>query len=241
MDLRIVIAEQEHRVDPIFLTIAESSKVSVVIDRGGKAMVVCLCTGRSDNLPCVITQNAELAAGAHLHWINITVGNGITQSLVSRCMGEGATCAVDWVCLARGNDQQTLSVHNEYLRSHGGGEITMRGVAEDRARISAHGMIAIGPQGTGTHSYLTQEVLMLDSTAKVDAVPGLEIKTNDVKASHSASISRVTPEDLFYFQSRGIAECNARRMYVEGFLGEILERIPKGAAREKTLGILKKL
>ena len=65
-------------------------------------------------------------------------------------------------------------------------------------------MIEIGPEGTGTDACLTQEVLMLDPTAKVDAIPALEIRTNDVKASHSASVSRVTEEDLFYFGSRGL-------------------------------------
>jgi len=60
---------------------------------------------------------------------------------------------------------------------------------------------------------------MLDPTAKVDAVPALEIKANDVKASHSASVRRVTPLDLFSFAARGIEGKMARTMYVEGFLG----------------------
>ena len=76
---------------------------------------------------------------------------------------------------------------------------------------------------------------MLDDTAKVDAIPGLEIKTNDVKASHSATISKVTPEDLFYFASRGIAEKEARRMYVQGFLGDLTKRIEHTALRESVL------
>jgi Fe-S cluster assembly protein SufD len=66
---------------------------------------------------------------------------------------------------------------------------------------------------------------MLDAIAKIDAVPGLEIRTNDVKASHSATVSRVTVEDLFYFQSRGIDPETARQMYVDGFLGSIVDRI----------------
>ena len=110
----------------------------------------------------------------------------------------------------------------------------MKGIAQDKAHAAAHGIIMIGPQGNGTDTYLTQSVLMLDATAKVDAVPALEIKTNDVKASHSASVARVSPEDLFYFASRGIPAKEARQMFVEGFLGEVVQRFPDETA-EKTI------
>jgi Fe-S cluster assembly scaffold protein SufB len=95
-------------------------------------------------------------------------------------------------------------------------------VAEGKAYVRCDGLLEIGPGGGGTDAYLTEDVLMLDPTAKIDAVPGLEIKTNDVKASHSATVSRVTPEDLFYFAARGISQAEARRMYVEGFLNSVL-------------------
>jgi Fe-S cluster assembly scaffold protein SufB len=86
-------------------------------------------------------------------------------------------------------------------------------------------MIEISPGGGGTDTYLTEDVLMLDRTAKVDAIPGLEIKTNDVKASHSATVTRVTPEDLFYFSARGIPEHEARAMYIQGFLSDLAQKI----------------
>jgi Fe-S cluster assembly scaffold protein SufB len=107
---------------------------------------------------------------------------------------------------------------NMFEGTDGRGEILMKGVVEQAAKIRSRGTIKIGLQGKGTDSYLTQESLMLDATAKVDAVPALEIKTNDVKASHSATVAKVTAEDLFYFASRGIAEHDARKMFVLGFL-----------------------
>jgi len=197
--------------------------MQVVLEEDSRATVICLCASLGGAL-CA-RQIATVASGAHLHWINITVGDDIEQSLVSTCTGSGSVSAVDWVFRASKADTQKLSVRNVFTADHGGGEITMKGVAEDRAHVAASGMIDIGLHGKGTHTYLTQNVLMLDPTAKVDVIPGLEIKTNDVKASHSATVSRVTADDLFYFGSRGIAEEEARQMYIEGFLGEILERI----------------
>ena len=114
----------------------------------------------------------------------------------------------------------------------------MKGVAEADAHASADGMIEIDLGGAGTKTYLTQNVLMLDATAKVDAVPGLEIKTNDVKASHSATVSRVTQEDLFYFAARGILPHDAKRLFVEGFLGDLAQRITDGDTREGLVGMI---
>ena len=111
----------------------------------------------------------------------------------------------------------------------------MKGVAEDKAYVQCNGMINIGLDGGGTDTYLTEDVLMLDASAQVDAIPGLEIKTNDVKASHSATVSRVTDEDLFYFASRGIDNSEARKMYVEGFLGDITDKIANADTKEAVL------
>ena len=103
----------------------------------------------------------------------------------------------------------------------------MKAVAEGKAQTKLDGKIEIGLKGGGTNTYLTQNVLMLDTTAKIDTIPSLEIKTNDVKASHSASVSRLTAEDLFTFAARGIDEAEARRMFIIGFLKEAISGLPE--------------
>jgi Fe-S cluster assembly scaffold protein SufB len=236
LDQSITIPAGEHRKDPVIFRIQESSHLCVQLEQGARAIVVCLCIADGEKI--ALKQTAAVAAGAHLHWINITVGDGIEQSLTATCTGDSAVSAVDWVFRAGNSDRQKLSVRNVFASSHGGGEITMKGVAEDSAHIGASGMIEIGLHGGGTHTYLTQNVLMLDPTAKVDAIPGLEIKTNDVKASHSATVSRVTSEDLFYFAARGIEETIARQMYIEGFLVEVVDKIEDSALQEEMKQVL---
>lgn len=183
-----------------------------------------------------LRHTATIGDHASLHWHLATFGGmQIEHTLRSVAAGDGAESSIDWIFFASGREKQTLSVQNIFQGRDGRGEVTMKGVAQERAHASAKGIIEIGEQGNGTDTYLTQSVLMLDATAKVDAVPALEIKTNDVKASHSASVARVSPEDLFYFASRGIEKNEARRMYIEGFLGEIAQRIPEEAVREEVM------
>ena len=145
---------------------------------------------------------------------------------------------MDWIFYARDKEQYTLTATNTFEAQNGGGEITMQGVAEHTAHVLCNGLINIGLGGKGTDTYLTESVLMLDPTAKVDAIPGLEIKTNDVKASHSATVSRVTAEDLYYFAARGIPTVEARQMFIVGFLGGRLEKIVNSNIRESIEGAL---
>ena len=159
-----------------------------------------------------------LQEGARVQWFTLLFGGSATYTFHSSCRGAAARSDVVCVFAARNKDCQELSITNNFEATDGQGEVLMKGIAEESAHVSCRGMIAIGPHAHGTNTYLTQDVLMLDTTAKIDAVPGLEIKTNDVKASHSATVSRVSPEDLFYFASRGIGKQEARAMYIEGFL-----------------------
>ena len=186
-----------------------------------------------------ITQEITVGEGAHLHLRNIELGGKkITHTVRSTVAGAHGRSDIDWLMYGKGEEALELSARNIFMAREGRGEIVMKGIAEEKAHAKVHGFIDIGLQGNGTDTYLTQSVLMLDPTAKIDAIPGLEIKTNDVKASHSATVQRVTPEDLFTFASRGIEKHEARKMFVLGFASSLLESIEDEELREKIVGLL---
>lgn len=199
--------------------------IEIIVDDEATLNVLCLQMAPAD-ATVNVRQRTKVGNGAKLTMQNVSLGGkDVTHDLVSDVTGNDASSSVDWMFYAAGRERQTLSARNVFNGRGGAGEILMKGVARDTAQTKANGLIEIGLKGGGTNTYLTQDVLMLDSTAKVDAVPGLEIKTNDVKASHSATVSRVTAEDLFYFAARGIPREEARKMYVLGFLGDITGRV----------------
>jgi Fe-S cluster assembly scaffold protein SufB len=228
----------------------ESSELTVRVGRGAKATLFDTSSSKKHRVhietdkestvtyvslstDSVRHMTAELQEGASIHWHCTTLGTTIEpHTLSSELRGKNATSNIDWIFRVGGNEKQIIVVRNIFAAPEGGGEITLKGVAEGTAYASCEGMIEITEEGRGTNTYLTEDVLMLDPTAKIDAIPGLEIRTNDVKASHSATVSRVTVEDLFYFQSRGITSETARAMYVDGFLGDLTERIVDEAVRK---------
>ena len=244
-----VIITKEMASKPVTI-VGDVSASSFILQRGISAMLTDMSTAKSHNLSVVLepeselhivslshggsrTFRSEVGDGAHIFWHCFTLGTStMPHTLTSLLHGRNAKSNVDWVFRVSGKESQNVSVRNIFEEQNGGGEIVIKGVAEDSAHASCSGMIEIAERGRGTDTYLTEDVLMLDPSAKIDAVPGLEIRTNDVKASHSATVSRVTVEDLFYFQSRGISASDARRMYTEGFLGDLTHRIPDQDLRD---------
>jgi len=197
--------------------------------------VLCLQTAPADT-PVNVRQRTKIGNGAKLVLQNVSLGgNDVMQDLVSTVAGNDASSSVDWMFYAAGSERQKLSARNVFDGANGAGEILMKGIAQGKAHVAANGLSKIGLKGGGTHTSLPQDGRLIESTAKVDAIPGLEIKTNDVKASHSATVSRVTAEDLFYFAARGIPGEEARKMYVLGFLGDISGRVRSDEWRGRML------
>lgn len=216
------------RADVTVLHIVRSAspRVTLSLEKGSRVQYVLLLEGGDSTL------RSTVAADAEVRWHVFSLGTASTHSLVSDVKGGKSISQIDWLFRAGKQEKQTIDIRNVFHAKDGGGEMFLRGIAEDKASVDLRGMIDIGLKGGGTETYLTEDVLMLDPTAKVDALPGLEIKTNDVKASHSATVSRVTPEQLFYLQSRGLPEKKARQLYIDGFVGEMIERVPENVRQQ---------
>jgi len=98
------------------------------------------------------------------------------------------------------------------------GRLNIRAIAQNGADLHITGSIHILPQAKNTNSFLDIRVLVLDEKSRADVRPQLEIETNDVRASHAATISPLDPEQLFYLQSRGLNYVQAQKLIVKGFL-----------------------
>lgn len=221
------------RTSKLFLVLPQGGDncIEASVGEGASLEIATLQQGASGTVRAA----GRVASGGVLHWRPVTIGGSVRHEIRSTATGDGARSEASWIVVARTGDHPRAIIRNVFDAPRGGGEVAMRAVALAKGQALLDGRIEIGTGGGGTQTYLTQEALMLDSSAKIDAIPGLEIKTNDVKASHSATVSRVNPDDLFYAGSRGIAPDAARRLLVEGFLGALLEGIHDETLRGELL------
>ncbi len=99
------------------------------------------------------------------------------------------------------------------------------GVLDDASRGVFNGRIIVRPGAQKTDSKQTNNNLLLSRDAHADSQPQLEIYADDVKCTHGSTVGPLDPKAMFYLESRGIGEVEARRLMTYGFAAEILNRM----------------
>ena len=126
-------------------------------------------------------------------------------------------------------DFETNLIHNSPDST---GSTQARGVLKGESQSIFKGMIKIVNAAKNSRSYLAHHAMLLERTARSDAVPSLEIENNEVRATHSASVAQVDDEQLFYLMARGLPLDEAKKTIVLGFFEPVLSRIPIEQTRE---------
>lgn len=167
-------------------------------------------------------------------WETGQLGGRLTKSYFdSELPGNGASMEFNGVYFMQ--DKQHLDIDSliHHIGTSTGGDLLLHGAVKDKSRSIFTGLIKIEPTAQQTNSYLKNENLILDHTARADAIPSLEIDANDVRASHGATIGKIDEEYIFYLMSRGIPRNTAVRMVVEGFFYKVFDRMYNQRVREK--------
>lgn len=178
-------------------------------------------------------QRAELQKDSNLHLFNVTLGGKFSKTRVEASLaGEGSEAELKALYFASGNqffDFHTLQDHRVgKTRS----DLLFKGALQDVARTVYAGLIKIEKHAARSDAYQANRNLVLSDKAKATSIPMLEIDNNDVRCTHGATVGPVDPEHLFYLRSRGISEPTAKRMLIQGFFGDVLDRIPFEHARK---------
>lgn len=101
-----------------------------------------------------------------------------------------------------------------------------KNIASDRGRAIFNGKVIVTEEGAQTDSEQLCRSLLLSNKAAIDAMPVLEIATDDVKCTHGATVSDIEPDELFYCQTRGLSLQDAQLLVVTGFALDIVGDCP---------------
>ncbi len=168
----------------------------------------------------------EVAAGVQLTYI-VPVITSITEPRDREIVlaGDRAEADVFGIFLGQNDDHLKLKLDTTHASPNTRGRTEFKAVLGGSSILEFDGMIKILKDAQNSNDFLQQDSLMLSKDAKANAVPGLEIEANEVKASHGATAKPVDPEQKFYLMSRGLSEQQAEAMVVQGFIASILAKI----------------
>ncbi|HXN92672.1 MAG TPA: Fe-S cluster assembly protein SufD [Candidatus Sulfotelmatobacter sp.] len=177
-------------------------------------------------------QRAELQKDASLKLFNVTLGGKFSKTRVEASLvGQGANAELKAIYFASGDQFFDFHTLQDHRVGNTRSDLLFKGALQDTARTVYAGLIRIEKGAARSDAYQANRNLVLSDHAKATSIPMLEIDNNDVRCTHGATVGPVDPQSLFYLQSRGIPAATAKRMIVQGFFGEVLERIPFEQAR----------
>src|SRR6266567_4016935 len=175
----------------------------------------------------IANKNAFHEKDGSTTWVTADLGSKVTLANVGADMGGNGSAAELVGIFFTDHDQRysinTLSLHDAVSTN---AETLVKGVLTDESRVEFDGMIRIRPRAQQTASFLSAHTLLLGRKCRAEAIPGLEIGANDVRASHGATTGQIDEEQLFYLMVRGIPRAEAERIIVQGFFEPVLQRIP---------------
>jgi Fe-S cluster assembly protein SufD len=197
------------------------------IQDGSSIQVVCV----QDWAPGAIQYSAHFATVAKdasfTHIVVSVGGDVVIVNPSTQLVGSGAAGHLWGAYFA---DSTQHLEHRVYVHHQGPqtlSRVTYKGALHGTgARTVWVGDVLIGAEAVGTDSYEQNRNLVLSDGTRADSIPNLEIKTGDIAgAGHASATGRFDDEQLFYLQSRGIEELDARRLVVMGFLVDVVSKI----------------
>jgi Fe-S cluster assembly protein SufD len=227
----------------ILVEVKKFASALVVLDHSGSATYadnVEFVVGDSASLT-VVTVNDWADDAVHLSQQSIQVGRDARfKSIVVTFGGNVVRIATEARFAAPGGDVEMLGLYFADAGQHlehrlfidhavpsCRSNVTYKGALQgEGAHTVWIGDVLIRADAEGTDTFELNRNLVLTDGARADSVPNLEIETGEIiGAGHASATGRFDDDQLFYLQSRGIPEDEARRLVVRGFFADVINQI----------------
>ena len=167
---------------------------------------------------------ANLGADARYNAFQLSAGAGLTRNqLYVGFDGEGSATDVSGATLARGTQHCDTTLVVEHRVPKCESRELFKLVLDDEARGIFQGKVIVAQDAQKTDGKQMAQALLLSETAEFDSKPELEIFADDVVCGHGATSGQIDEDLLFYLESRGLPEPQARALLIQAFVGEAFE------------------
>ncbi|MER7113714.1 Fe-S cluster assembly protein SufD [Saccharomonospora azurea] len=212
-----------------------ADNVEFVLGDGAQLTVVSV-QDWADDAVHVSEQHLRLGRDAKLKHIVVTLGGDAVRVSPTATFAEpGGDVEMLGLYFADAGQHQEHRLFVDHAVPHCSSDVLYKGALQGKdAHAVWIGDVLIRAAAEGTETFELNRNLVLTEGARADSVPNLEIETGEIaKAGHASTTGRFDDEQLFYLQSRGIPEEEARRLVVRGFFHEVLMKIDLPEVRER--------
>ena len=209
-----------------------SAVVEIIVKPGAKVRYTTI-QNWSTNVFNLVTKRAMAYENARMEWIDGNIGSKVTMKYPAVwLMGEGASGEVLSVAYAKDGQHQDAGAKMVHNAPNTTSNILSKSISKGEGRTSYRGLVAVKKGAHNARAAVKCDALMLDEASRSDTYPYMEIEEEDATIEHEATVSKISDDQLFYMQARGIEEDEAMAMIVRGFIEPIARELPMEYAVE---------
>ena len=204
-----------------------AENIEVVLEDGAQLTFVTVQDWNDDSVH-LVNQHSRVGRDAELRHVAVSLGGDVVRASTSAdYIGTGGSVEMLGVYFADAGQHIEHRLFVDHTAPRTKSNVAYKGALQGKdAHTVWIGNVLIRKEAEGISTYESNDNLVLTDGAKADSVPNLEIETGEIEgAGHASTTGRFDDEHLFYLQSRGIEEEEARRLVVHGFFNDIIRRI----------------
>jgi len=173
-------------------------------------------------------------------WTQVETGSAVTWKYPS-CILQGDNSVGEFYSIAITNNYQQADTGTKmiHLGKNTSSTIISKGISAGRAQSTYRGLVRMGKKAENARNHTVCDSLLIGDKCGAHTVPYIENQSRTAKIEHEATTSKVSEEQLFYCQQRGLSEEESMALIVNGFCKEVLQKLPMEFAVEaqKLVGI----
>ena len=187
----------------------------------------------SDNVYSLETKKAAADAHATMEWVDGNLGAKVTMKYPSVYLnGEGARGTMLSIAVAHKGIHQDSGSRMLHNAPNTSSSIVSKSIAKGGGSTDYRGTVNFGENSSGSKAYVECDTIIMDDMSSSDTIPTNSIKNSNVAMEHEATVSKISEEELYYLESRGIPERKATEMIIMGFVEPFTKQLPMEYAVE---------
>jgi len=181
-----------------------------------------------------------LGRNSRISWTQVETGSAITWKYPS-CILQGDNSIGEFYSVALTNHRQQADTGTKmiHIGKNTRSRIISKGISAGHSINSYRGLVKILPKADNSRNYSQCDSLLLGAKCSANTFPYIEVNNNTSKVEHEASTSKISEEQIFYCNQRGLSTEDAFSMIINGFCKEVFRELPMEFAVEaqKLLGV----
>ena len=191
--------------------------------------------GRGGILNLVTKRGICKGSGSHLSWTQVETGSAITWKYPSTIL-KGDYSSSEFYSVAVTNNYQQADTGTKMIHIGRGtkSRIVSKGISAGHSQNSYRGLVRMNAGAAGARNYSQCDSLLIGSLCGAHTFPDIQSANPTAIVEHEATTSKISDEQLFYCNQRGLGPEDAVGLIVNGYAHEVLSRLPMEFAVEAT-------